>query len=243
MLILSAFEPSDSSLRLAELVRRTELPKTTAHRLINELVELRLLERTANYGLRLGGRLFELGMLASEHKRLFEVAMPFMQDLCERVRETVHLAIRDGTDVVYVAKIAGHRQVSSPSRMGGRMPLHCTAVGKVLLAHADDDTRRQVLTSPLERRSPRTVTAPGTLSRQLERALENGYATENEESAPGLSCIAAPVLDESGRIRAAISISGATSRFRPEQRARDVCAAAQGIGVMISRREVLFAGL
>ncbi len=87
--------------------------------------------------------------------------MPFLQDLYERTHETVHLAVREGHEVVYIAKIGGHRQARSPSRTGGRMPLHCTAINKALLAHGEPALRLEVLAGPLERRTPHTIAAPG----------------------------------------------------------------------------------
>lgn len=240
VLILESFGPSDPGLTLSQVVERTGLAKTTAHRLLSELVDLRLLERDPDGDYQLGGRLFELGMLATTQRRLLEVAMPFMQDLVARVPETVHLAVREGTEVLYVAKVGSHHQAPSPSRMGGRMPLHCTAVGKTLLAHAGEDVTRMVLGSALPRLTPRTITAPGLLSRQLERARRNGYSTEYEESALGLSCVAAPITDRSEQVIAAISIAGASTRFRPEQHAQEVMAAAGGIAATITRRDELF---
>ncbi|MCO6716780.1 IclR family transcriptional regulator, partial [Streptomyces sp. CHB19.2] len=119
-------------------------------------VRHRLLDRTA-HGYRLSGGLFELGLRAAAERTLLEVAMSFLQDLYERTHETVHLGVREGHEVVYIAKIGGHRQARAPSRTGGRMPMHCTALGKVLLAHAGEEEWAAVLTGPLERRTPRTV--------------------------------------------------------------------------------------
>jgi DNA-binding IclR family transcriptional regulator len=239
VLVLTAFGPEDHTLRFVDLVRRTGLPKTTTHRLLAELVELRLLEREAGGSYRLGGRLFELGMRASVERRLLEVAMPFLQDLYERSHETVHLGVREGAEVVYVSKIGGHRQAMAPSHVGGRMPLHCTAIGKVLLAHADRDLIRRVLTGGLERRTPRTITAPGLLKRQLDQVLEDGVAYEYEESTVGLVCVAAPVLDQEDRPVGAISVAGPATRFRPEQHVDAVRAAAAGVGSMLARRAEL----
>lgn len=236
VMMLTAFGPEDHTLRLVELVRRTGLPKTTVHRLLADLVDLRLLERDAGGAYRLGGRLFELGMRASVERRLLEVAMPFLQDLYERSHETVHLGVREGSELVYVSKIGGHRQARTPSRVGGRMPLHCTAIGKVLLAHADQGLIRTVLGGSLERRTPRTVTAPGLLKRQLDRALEEGVAFEYEESTIGLVCVAAAVLDQDERPVAAISVAGPVVRFRPELHADAVRAAAAGVGATLARR-------
>ncbi|GAA4478905.1 IclR family transcriptional regulator [Rhodococcus olei] len=234
--ILRAFRPDDLVLSLAELVRRTGLHKATVHRLAGELVANRLLDRVDG-GYRLSGGLFELGMLASLERSLLEMAMPFLQDLYERTHETVHLGVRDGHDVVYVAKIGGHRQAASPSRTGGRIPLHCSAIGKALLANADPDLQREVLAAPLVRRTPHTVVAPGILRAQLTKAVETGVAFEREESALGITCVAAPVFGLDREPVAAISVTGPTSRFRPETQVTAVRAAAAGLGSTIARRD------
>lgn len=233
--LLRAFTPDDQVLPLAELVRRTGLHKATAHRLARELVALRMLDR-APTGYRLSGGLFELGMRASVERRLLEVAMPYLQDLYERTHETVHLGVLEGREVVYVTKIGGHRQAAAPSRTGGRMPLHCTGIGKVLLAHADPELQHTVLTGPLERRTPRTLVAPGLLRRQLDAVVEGGVAFEREESAVGISCVAAPVLDRDGSAVAAISVTGPVPRFRPEAYVDIVRGAAAALSSTIARR-------
>jgi DNA-binding IclR family transcriptional regulator len=219
--LLRAFTPDDHVLTLAELCRRTGLPKGTAHRVAADLVGHQLLDRVPG-GYRLSGGLFELGMRAA----------------VERTHETVHLGVADGHEVVYVAKIGGHRQAPAPSRIGGRMPLHCTAIGKILLAYGDQQLRRDVLSSPLERRTPHTVVAPGLLRRQLTRALETGVAFEREESTVGLLCVAAPVLVEDGSAAvAAISVTGPVGRFRPDSHVAAVRAAATGVASVLARRQ------
>jgi DNA-binding IclR family transcriptional regulator len=236
--ILRAFAAEDTELSLAELVRRTRLHKATVHRLAKELVAVRLLDRVEN-GYRLSGGLFELGMRASVERSLLEVAMPFLQDLYERTHETVHLGVLEGVEVVYVAKIGGHRQATAPSRVGGRMPLHCTAIGKALLAHSEPELVRQVLSGPLPRRTPRTVVAPGLLGRQLEAVVDRGVAFEHEESAVGITCVAAPVLDQDETPVAAISVTGPVTRFRPEAHVDAVRAAAAAVASTIARRRLL----
>ncbi|GAA1003546.1 IclR family transcriptional regulator [Acrocarpospora pleiomorpha] len=214
-LILRSFAIGDQALPLAELVRRTELHKATVYRLCQELVALRLLSRDGS-GYRVSGGLFELGMRASAERGLLELAIPFLQDLYERTHETVHLGVLDGAEVVYVSKINGHRQVRSPSRVGGRMPLHCTAIGKVLLAFGDPSLRQSVLSKPLERRTPHTIVAPGSLSKAVAAIRRTGVAFEREESALGITCVAAPLVGADGAV-AAISLTGPTGRFRPER--------------------------
>lgn len=234
--ILRAFGPDDRMLPLAELVRRTGLPKPTVHRVAADLVGHRLLEKT-EHGYRLAGGLFELGMRAATERTLLEVAMPYLQDLYERTHETVHLGVREGTEVVYVAKIGGHRQARTPSRTGGRMPMHCTAIGKALLAYAEPSVRASVLGGELPRRTPRTIVAPGLLNQQLDRVLETGLAYEREESTEGLLCVAAPVLDADGTgALAAISVTGPVGRFRPEVHESALRAAVTALGSVLARR-------
>ncbi|MFE2043869.1 IclR family transcriptional regulator [Streptomyces sp. NPDC059477] len=235
MRILRCFRTEDRGVGLSELVRRTGLPKATVHRIAQDLVAARMLAAT-DRGYRLGGGLFELGMLAAPERSLIEVAVPFMQDLFLRTDETVHLGIREGTEVVYISKIGGHRQAPSPTRLGGRMPLYCTAIGKALLAHAPRPVTDAVLNGPLERRTPRTLIQPGLLRRQLEQIVEQGVAYEYEESVPGLVCIAAPVLDAGDRPLAAISVTGPSTRFRPDRHQAPVRAAAAGTASILARR-------
>lgn len=237
--ILDAFGPDGRELRLVDIAQRTGLAKTTTHRLTTAMTQLRLLERTADGRFRLGGRLFELGMLASVERDLIEVSMPFLQELSERTRETVHLGIREGTEVVYVLKIGGHRQAAMPSRIGGRMPLNCTAIGKVLLAYADRALIDQVLAGPLPRRTPHSITAPGLLGQQLAQIVAQKVAYEQQEAALGVVCIAAPVLDAADRPLAAVSIAGASGRFQPAAHSGALLATAAGIASTLARRAEL----
>jgi DNA-binding IclR family transcriptional regulator len=119
------------------------------------------------------------------------------------------------------------------------MPLHSTALGKALLAHAGDDARAAVLSAPLARLTPRTLTAPGRLRQQLDAVVESGVAYEFEESATGIVCVAAPVLDAEDRPIAAVSVAGPPTRFRPQAHAASVKAAAAGIAATLARRAQL----
>ncbi|MGI5501759.1 IclR family transcriptional regulator [Lentzea sp. CA-135723] len=241
MTVLNAFGADDDELGFAELGRRTGLSKATLHRLLGDLVEVRLLDRGSR-GYRLGGHLFQLGIRASVERRLVEVSTPYLEDLYERTHETVHLGISEGHDVVYVAKIGGHRQTPTPSRLGGRMPLHASAIGKALLAHSPAALLASVLSAPLERRTPRTIATPGMLRRQLATVRETGVAYEFEESRVGLCCVASPVLGHDGEVVAAVSVAGPTTRFDPRAHAASVHAAATGIALTLIRRASLTAG-
>jgi DNA-binding IclR family transcriptional regulator len=238
MAVLQSFTADDSAIRLVELARRTGLPKGTLHRVCSDLVTARLLERSGE-GYRLGGHLFELGMRASVERGLVDVATPFMEDLYELTHETVHLAVREASDAVYVAKIGGHQQAVAPSRVGGRLPLHCTAIGKVLLAHAPAEVVESYLSGILQRRTARTVIAPGLLRRQLEQIRETGVSYEFEESAVGIVCVATPVVDVDRSVTAALSVTGPVTRFDPRRHTTAVRAAAAGLQTTLSRRAAL----
>lgn len=238
LLVLLAFTADDTGVGFAELQRRTDLPKGTLHRVLNDLVAARLLDRDEGE-YRLSRLVFELGMRASVERGLLEVATPFLEDLYERTHETVHLGLREGSEVVYVAKMGGHHQAASPSRLGGRMPLHATAIGKALLAHLPAQERDRILAGPLERFAPRTVVASGLLRDQLESVVDKGVAFEYEESAVGIVCVAAAVLDGHDEAVAAVSVTGPVNRFHPARHAASVRAAAAGIAATLARRDVL----
>jgi DNA-binding IclR family transcriptional regulator len=228
MALLTAFRPGEEELTLAELARRAGIPKPTAHRLLAELATWNVVERTAG-GHRLGMRLFELGQLAPLQRGLREAAAPFLADLFEATHETVHLAVPDGVDVVYVQKLPGRRGPRIDSRVGGRMPAYCTGVGKALLAFGPPERLAEVLAAGLARRTPRTVIAPGLLRQELARVRALGVAEEHEESTVGIACAAAPVLDARGQAVAAISITGWANRMDTARLAPAVRTAALGL--------------
>jgi DNA-binding IclR family transcriptional regulator len=226
--LLTAFRPGEDELSLADLSRRTGIPKPTAHRLLAELADWDAVERTPT-GLRLGMRLFELGQLAPRQRGLREAAAPFLADLFEATRETVHLAVLDGIEVVYLQKLDAKSGPPLPSRIGGRLPVYCTGVGKAMLAFAPPEVFRQVCAAGLRRRTPRTVVAPGLLERELARVRERGVALEREESTPGIVCVAAPVLAADGTVLGGVSITGWSARMDPDRLAPAVRTAALGL--------------
>ena len=136
--LLDAFSPAAPELSLNELAALTGLPVSTTYRLASELVGWGGLERVEGGGYRIGLRLWEIGSLAPRGETLREVALPYMNDLYEATHENVHLAVLDGTEALYVEKLSGRRAMPVRTRRGGRLPLHATAVGKVLLAYAPE---------------------------------------------------------------------------------------------------------
>ncbi|MBW0116621.1 IclR family transcriptional regulator, partial [Pseudonocardia abyssalis] len=165
--VLAAFDASHTVLTLTEIGRRAGLPLSTAHRLVGELTQWGALERGADGRYRIGLRLWEVGALAPRSVGLREAAMPFLADLHEVTGENVQLAVLDGTEVVYVDRISGRAAVNVITRVGGRLPLHATGVGLVLLAHAPPELQEQVLAAPLRRYTDRTICSPTELRRVL----------------------------------------------------------------------------
>ncbi|NED12604.1 IclR family transcriptional regulator [Streptomyces sp. SID9124] len=234
--ILDCYRPDGGAFRLTEIAARTGLAKTTAFRLCADLVRLGLLDR-AGETYRLGGKLFELGSLVPRRQDLREAALPFLQDLFEATHETVHLGVREGYEVVYVERIHGHDALALPSRIGGRLPLTCTGVGKALLAFSDDALIEDVLAQPVPRLSPHSITDPARLRTVIEQIQVSGLAYEEQEAALGVSCIASPVFDGPTAV-AALSVAVPRTRFRPAQLAPAVRTAALGLSRVMRGTEM-----
>jgi DNA-binding IclR family transcriptional regulator len=229
MLLIDAFETSDIELTLAELTRRTGMPKPTVRRLMQELVASGLLEDTA-YGARLGLKLLELGSMVQQHSRLRRVAMPYLRELGSSTGLTVHLGILDRDEVLYLEKLLGRSGPPIPSRVGGRMPAYATGLGKAMLALSPAGVSSAVLQSPMKRLTPRTQYLPGQVARELDRIRARGSAFDKEESVQGVVCAAAPILDSSGVAVGGLSLSGWSPRLDLTKFADVVCDAARSIG-------------
>ena len=233
--LLGAFDATHRRLSLSDLAARADLPVPTAHRLLADLRAWGAVERDAAGRYVIGRRLWDLGLLAPVQSGLVESASPFLHDLYGATLATVHLAVREGDEVLYLERLRGHASVPVVSTVGSRLPLHATGVGKVLLAHAPDDVRARVL-GDLARVTPYTITQPGTLSRQLARVCRDGYATTVEEMSLGACSVAVPIRvagaddAEGERVVAALGVVVATLK---RDRVRLVAAlevAARGIG-------------
>jgi DNA-binding IclR family transcriptional regulator len=205
-MMIGAFDANSPTLTLSQLTERTGLPKSTVHRMADQLVEYRWLERTAT-GYRLGIRFFEVGGLVANRSHLRERALPFLQDLQAATRHSVHLGILEGSDVVILEKIWGHGSPNLPTRVGGRMPAYCTAAGKALLAFAPEKVVESVIVQGLPRRTGRTIVVPELFRQELATVRTAHWALETEENVAGLRCVAAPIRG-AGRAIAAVSVSG-----------------------------------
>lgn len=211
-LILNAFSVGRHQLTLTNIAERTGLPKATVHRLASQLVELGALERSDDK-YQLGIRMFELGGRVSVQAQLREVASPFLQSLFEATQETVHLAILDGSSVVYVERISGHRRCPVPTRSGGRMPAYSTGLGKALLAFAPPHLLEETVAGKLVTLTRHTITVPHILLEQLKQVKATGIAYDREESRLGVGCVASPIKRADGSVTAAVSVTGPTVRI------------------------------
>lgn len=231
--ILGAFDADHRSLTLSELARRADLPVPTASRLLGELAGWGALVRRPSGEYVVGRRLWDLGLLAPVQSGLRQVASPFLHDIYAATLATVHLAVRDGYEVLYVDRLSGHASVPVVSQVGSRLPMHATGVGKVLLAFAPEDVQAQVLGN-LTRQTAYTITQPGRLVAELRRVHREGYAQTNEEMTLGACSVAVPVRTTDGRVVASLGIVVPSLK---RDRARLVAAlqvAAQGISRSLS---------
>ncbi|OBH48644.1 IclR family transcriptional regulator [Mycobacterium mantenii] len=211
-LVLDAFD-GPGRLTLAQIVRRTGLPRSSAHRMLERLVQLRWLRRSGR-DYELGMRLVELGSLAVHQDRLVRAAGPLLRELHRATALVVHLAVLDGSDVLYLDKVGDSAPI--PTRIGGRQPAHCTAIGKAILAYRDED-------SPVDlavRKTKYSIATGAQLAVELSRVRAHGVAFEREESLPGFGCVAAPIggPGEGQKVVAAVSVCGPMNRMTFDQR-------------------------
>lgn len=204
--VLAAFDAAHPELTLTGIARRAGLPLTTAHRLVGELAAWRALERADDGRYRVGLRLWEVGALAPRGLGLRETAMPFMEDLVEVTRQNVQLAVLDGIDAVYVERLSARGAVNVISRVGGRLPLHATGVGLVLLAHASPELQEQALAGRLRAYTAKTLVRPDELRRALAEVRHTGVAVSDGQIELIALSVAAPVHGPRGEVVAALSV-------------------------------------
>ncbi len=197
----------NGGLSFSRIVDQTKIPKATAHRLLNELVEMSALTLDPTTRCYRGGLLLaRIGASVMADYDLRTVARPFLRALHEEVGHVATLGVRDHDSGVYVDKIESKDfGIRLHSEIGKSFPLHCTAMGKVLLSHADPSDVRRLLNRKLEAHTANTITNPKRLREELKQVNIQGYAIDDEEITRGLVCVAAPIFGVDGRIAGAIS--------------------------------------
>lgn len=231
--IVGAFDERHRSLALSELADRAGLPVPTTHRLAAELVAGHALQRRADGRFEVGRLLWDAGLLAPVEGRLRQVAEPYLHDVYAATMATVHLAIREGTDVLYLERMMGRASVPIVSSVGSRLPMHCTGVGKVLLANAPADVQAHVFAN-LVRVTPYTIVAQPVLMAQLERIRRDGVATTSEEMSIGACSLAVPVVRSSDdTVAAAIGVVVPNLKRDRQRLLGALQVAARGIGRLL----------
>ncbi|HHV63431.1 MAG TPA: IclR family transcriptional regulator [Firmicutes bacterium] len=215
--ILEALADEEYGMSVANLARKVGLPLSTTYRLVRTLLDRGYVEQsreTRKYSI--GLKVLQLKGRVLSQKRLGEQAMPVLKDLAQKSGEMVHLVVYNQGEVVYVNTVESLANPGLYTQVGSRAPCHCTAVGKVLLAFLDErEVDRVIAEKGLPRRTPKTITSPEELKRCLQMVGAQGYAIDDEEANEGYRCIAAPIWDYSGKVIAAISISGPATRVSP----------------------------
>jgi len=244
--ILESLGQNSKGISIRDLSARLCLPKGTTHRLLSSLNYfgyVRQDPRTKNY--LLGFKLVELGHLLLSQLDLRKEAETFLKDLAERTKETVHMVFLDRNEIVYIDKVESDHSASAlrmASRVGLRIPAHCCAVGKVLLAHLSEEELRHLLKEKnLPRRTENTIIDPVELKEHLNLVRRQGYAIDDEENEKGIRCVGAPIYNEAGKAVSAISISGpafrVTKRVIQEALKREVVETARRISERLGYRE------
>ena len=212
--LLKAFSEDDDELGISELSRRLGLAKSTVHRLAVTLVSEGLLEQDRdNAKYHLGIALFRLGALVRRRMNVSNEARPYLYDLREKINETVHLAILDGSEIMYVYNLESTQAIRMRSDIGVRKPAYCTAEGQAILAFQPAEVIERVVAAGLAPRTPKTLTAADKFIKALGVVRQRGCAIEDEESELGMVCIAAPIRDDSGDVVAAVGIAGPLMRL------------------------------
>lgn len=207
---------AEGIVNLNEIAAQLGLSRSTVHRLAATLVEHRYLDFARNLGYTLGPKLLELGYLAGRQLSLPRLARTYLEDLATSSGDTVHLAVRDGTQALYLDKIAGRRRVEISSRIGERQPLRSTGIGKALILDEPEATWRDLYDVESRAGFRYNLDLPVWLNRMRDYA-ERGHAFDFEENEDRIRCVAAPVRDASGGIAGAISISSA-AQYMDEDR-------------------------
>ncbi len=212
--LLKAFSEDEVEIGISALARRLSLAKSTVHRLATTLVSEGLLEQDRDSGkYHLGVALFRLGALVRRRMDVSNEARPYLYELREKINESVHLAILDGAEIMYVYNLESTHAIRMRSDIGVRKPVHCTAEGQAILAFQPGEAIERVIAAGLAPRTPKTITSPEKFIKALGVVRQRGCAIEDEESEPGMVCVAAPIRDDSGAVVAAVGIAGPATRL------------------------------
>jgi len=216
--ILEALHSNPSGLQLKQIARQTAINKSTAYRFLAHLQGEGYLYRDDAGAYVIGPKLARMGSGTNFEESLRKMARPVLQKLWTATGETVNLAVLDGQQIMYLDVIESSHTFRFASQNGARRPLYCTALGKAIMAHLPEEETEDLLGSlTFERLTPRTLTQPAKLKKDLVKSRLQGYALDNEEAVLGARCIAAPIFDAGGKVIGAASVSGPLTRITAEK--------------------------
>lgn len=218
MSLLDALAQSSEAASLKQLASTTELHPSTAHRILAAMTHARFVERQDAGTYRLGIRLLELGAIVKSRINLREVALPFMQELHEKIGEAINLGTRHDDEIVYLERTSSGRSlVRVVYLVGGRAPLHLTSLGKLFLAaEGAQKVRDYARRTGLPGKTEHSLTTLTALEKELDKVRRHDIAYDDEEAEVGLKCVAAPIRDDEGVIVAALSVSAPADRHDPD---------------------------
>ncbi len=236
LLILEMLASSRAGLSLPEIVKKSGLPKSSVHCLLVTLQRQEYLHRNENTGRYMFGlKLFSLANMALSGLKLREQAAPHLYSLMQQTRLTAHMAILEKNEAVLIAKVDCPVVFRLATWLGKRMEVHCTGLGKALIANLPEERLNELLREHgLPRHNENTIASPKRLKEDLANAAKRGYAIDDEEDEIGLRCIGAPVFDHTGAVIAAISIAGTTTQITGEN-VHDLAQRVKGAAASISR--------
>ncbi len=232
--LLDALSRYPDPVSLKELAIVTNLHPSTAHRILNDLVTTRFVDRAEGGNYRLGMRLLELGNVVKSRLNVREAAIEFMRTLHRQTQQTINLSVRQGDEIVYIDRAFSERSGMQVVRaIGGRAPLHLTSTGKLFLSLDEPKAIRAYTTrTGLAGHNKNSITDLSKLEKELAEVRANGYARDNEELELGVRCMAAGIRDDSGKMIAGLSISAPADRLQ-EDWLKDLIATAEEISATL----------
>lgn len=233
--LLELFTKSERGLTASQVAKSSGLPVSTVHRFLVNLESAGYLNCSGTGVYHLGIACFSLGQAALGQLDIRRLSLPYLNELNTQTRETIHLTVRQSNSAVYVEKLDSPEPLRIYSRIGASVPLHCTAVGKVILAHLPEEEMASMLSQlDFKRRTPNSIGSLQELQTHLLKVRRSGYACDLEENEPHIRCVAAPIWDHAGAVNAALSITGPAVRMSLS-RLRQLAPMVQQAGLRISR--------
>jgi DNA-binding IclR family transcriptional regulator len=238
LMILEKLAKSEELLRVTDIHEQMGIPKTSVFMILSTLETMEYIEKVDDNRYRLTMKIYNIGNEVLAKYDIRKIARPIMETLAEKLRFTVHLGVLSNGRAVYIEKVNGPAFVQFGTKIGQSMPLHSSAIGKVLAAYMDEKSLEDIIESnPLVRATDNTITSQETFKKFLNHVRETGYAIEDEEGEIGVRCIGAPVFNSKGKVIAAISVTGVRNDLHSIQ-FQEIGSVVKEFGQLISKQLV-----